>query len=133
MDKAHIIQLCIPYLIALGFMALDILTGIIKAAKNKELNSTKMREGMYHKAGSVLAMFFGVAVDCGKISIDFGTSVPVAAFIATYIVLMECASIIENLGAINPELVGANLAGLFTKLQDRKGAKDDDEKTDSVH
>lgn len=115
----------IPYLIALCFMGMDILTGIIKAAKSKELNSTKMREGMYHKSGSVLAVCFGALVDRGQTAIDLGATVPVAGFIVTYICLMECASIIENLGAINPELVGSNLAGLFTKLQNKGDNKHD--------
>ena len=40
---------------------------------------------------------------------DLGINLPVAAAICTYIVLMEIGSAVENIGAINPDLVPAKL------------------------
>lgn len=106
------------YLMVACFIALDFITGLVKACKAKNYNSSTMREGLFHKCGSILCVVFGVMVDYGQQFIDLGITVPVASAICGYIILMECGSIIENIGAINPEIVPENLRQLFGKLAD---------------
>lgn len=101
------------------FIALDFLTGLVKAFKDKSFNSTIMREGLYHKCGSVLWVVFGVLVDYSQQFMDLGVSVPVASAICVYIVLMECGSIVENLSVINPELVPENVKAYFAKVNNK--------------
>lgn len=110
-------DLAIPFLVVSSLMLLDIVTGVVKGAKEKNLSSSIMREGAFHKTGSMLCIVFGVAVDYGQTVLDLGITVPVALGLCTYIAVMECGSIIENLGAINPELLGDTFKGFFQKLK----------------
>lgn len=104
------------YAIVGGFIVGDLVTGTIKAFKEKKFNSSTMREGLYHKCGSILTMCFGAGVDYAQSFIDLGLKIPIAEMICTYIILMEIGSIIENLGKINPEIVPSKLQKYFSKL-----------------
>ena len=76
-----------------------------------------MREGLYHKAGSVLCIVFGILVDYSQNFIDIGVTIPVAVSVCVYITAMEIGSIIENVCGINPEIMPDNLQQFFTKLR----------------
>lgn len=91
--------------LALAFMVIDVFTGVLKAVKNKELNSTKAREGIYKKASFILFIAFGYLADYAMGYVDMGFSFPAAATICTLIIVTEAISVLENLGQINPELV----------------------------
>lgn len=105
------------YVITFLFIALDFITGLIKAGATGTFTSTKMRTGLFHKVGLILCMILGILVDYAQTFIDLGISVPVAAAICAYIILMEIASIIENVCQINPELLPDKLAGIFGGLK----------------
>lgn len=108
------------YLITALFIALDMVTGLIKAFKKKNYTSSIMREGLFHKCGSVLCVVFGILVDYAQTLVDIGVSVPVALSLCVYVILMEIGSIIENLCTINPEIMSEKLQGFFTKLNGGK-------------
>lgn len=91
--------------LALAFMVIDVFTGVLKAVKNKELNSTKAREGIYKKASFILFIAFGYLADYAMDYVDMGFSFPAAATICTLIIVTEAISVLENLGQINPDLV----------------------------
>lgn len=100
-----------------AFVALDFITGMIKAFGTKSFTSTKMRHGLYHKVGLVLCILLGVLIDYAQAYFDFGISLPVATTICAYIVLMEISSIAENILEINPELQGGKIAALFESFR----------------
>ena len=87
------------------FMMVDVLTGVLKALKNKELSSTKAREGIYKKASFILFVAFGYLADFAMDYVDMGFKFPAAVTISTLIILTEAISVLENLGSINPDLV----------------------------
>ena len=87
------------------FMMVDVLTGVLKALKNKELSSTKAREGIYKKASFILFVAFGYLADFAMDYVDMGFKFPAAVTISTLVILTEAISVLENLGSINPELV----------------------------
>lgn len=99
-----------------AFILFDLITGLVKAFKEQDYSSTIMREGLFHKCGSILCTVFGVLVDYAQSVVDLGVTVPVAASICTYIILMEAGSIIENVGAINPEILPEKVKSFFSKL-----------------
>lgn len=107
----------IIYEITFAFVALDFVTGIVKALKEKEFTSTVMREGLFHKVGSFLILGFGALVEYAQNYIDLGVSIPFATAICSYIILMEIGSIIENIGKINPNIIPSVIRKHFTKLQ----------------
>lgn len=101
------------YVITMGFMALDFLSGMTKAVCLGELRSTKMRQGLFHKSALILCMVLGVGVDEAQRVMDIGFSVPVSSSICIYIVLMEISSILENICQLNPELMPEKLRLVF--------------------
>lgn len=100
-----------------AFIALDFITGWIKAVATNSYASAKMREGLFHKVGLALCVIFGYLVDYAQDYIDLGITVPVAAAICVYICLMETSSIIENICKINPDIMPEKLASLFGGLK----------------
>ena len=104
------------YVITGSFILLDMLTGLIKAFKEKKYNSSVMREGLFHKAGSVLVIVFGCLVDYAQSFVDLGVTVPVALSLCAYIILMEIGSIIENIAVINPDILPDKIKVFFEKL-----------------
>lgn len=91
--------------LSVAFMMVDVFTGILKAVKNKELSSTRAREGIYKKASFILFIAFGYLADYAMDYVDLGFNFPAAATICTLIILTEAISVLENLGQINPDLV----------------------------
>ena len=92
---------------------LDIVAGIASAASRGDIDSTTLRQGLWHKLGSILAMALGLALEyaCDVLPLDI--SLPLFVPIASYIVLMEACSIYENLKLLNPELHIESLEDLF--------------------
>lgn len=104
------------YVITVCFTLFDLITGLIKAFKENNFESSVMRQGLFHKCGSILCIVFGFGVDKAQGFIDLGVTVPVGSAICGYITLMEIGSIIENIGTINPEIVPKKLKSFFKKL-----------------
>ncbi len=100
---------------ALVFILLDFLTGIAKAAHNKSISSTIMREGLYHKFAEVVVIVLAALIDIGCSHLQLGFDSPLLIVTCSYIVLMEVASILENVGEMNPELAGSKVLALFKK------------------
>ena len=103
------------------FIVADFVTGIVKAVKCKQFSSENMREGLYHKCAELFAMIFTFFIQFALPKIGFTINFPLSAMIVSYISIMEIGSIIENVGIINPQLVGP-LSEIFEKI----GGKKDD-------
>lgn len=104
--------------LALAFMVIDVFTGVLKAVKNKELNSTKAREGIYKKASFILFIGFGYLTDYAMDYVNMGFNFPAAATICTLVIVTEAISVLENLGQINPDLV--KLVAPFLSVLNKK-------------
>lgn len=104
--------------LALAFMVIDVFTGVLKAVKNKELNSTKAREGIYKKASFILFIAFGYLADYAMDYVNMGFNLPAAATICTLVIITEAISVLENLGEINPDLV--KLVAPFLSVLNKK-------------
>ena len=99
-----LLDICI---ISCAFILLDIICGVIAAAKNKVLDSSIMRDGLYNKLAELL--FMGLAILCSyALTIEpfneLGVPPEILYLVAVYIAGMELLSIIENICKINPEL-----------------------------
>ena len=104
--------------IALVLMGMDILLGLAGAVKDRDVQSSKMREGLWHKAGSigliVLAYILEVAVD----HVDLGLVFPGVLAVCAYIIVMEVGSCLENLVVLNPELRNNPIMKVFATRED---------------
>ena len=77
--------------IPLGLMAIDVLTGVIKAWSQNDFKSAIMRAGLAKKAGEIMILVVGELI-------SFGLMLPEAVMngISFYIIFMEIMSILEN-------------------------------------
>lgn len=101
-------------IIVLIFIAFDVLTGWLKALATKTTDSSIMRKGLFHKLGEIVAIIFGYVCEYTLPYVGVEISVPFAVAIGTYIVLMETASIVENIAVMNPSLAKI-LGNVFSK------------------
>ena len=115
------------YIITGAFILLDFVTGVIKAFKKKEFTSSLMRQGLFHKAGSIVVIVFAGLVDFAQGYMDLGISIPLTTTVCVYITLMEIGSIIENVCIINPSFIPSKLQSYFQKLKEVKEADTVDE------
>lgn len=101
------------YAIVAAFIALDFVTGLVKAVATGTFQSAKMRTGLWHKTSLVLVIILGLLVDYAQIYMDLGVNIPVAGAVCAYISLMEISSVLENVCKINPDLMPDKLVELF--------------------
>lgn len=99
--------------IACIFMVLDLVTGFVGAVVNHEVQSNKMKAGLFHKCGFMLAIVFGVVCEYAMSYVDLGFTVPIQMAVCTFIICIEIMSILENLGKISPELAGSRFLKIF--------------------
>jgi len=100
-------------IITLAFIALDVVSGFVAACVNKCVDSSKMKTGLYHKCGFVLAIVLGIVCEWSLSFIDLGFTVPIQIPVCAFICLTEIASILENLCKITPELTDARFMRIF--------------------
>lgn len=112
--------------VTLGFILFDIITGIIKAVYKEGLNSTVLRQGLFHKLSEILAVGGAWLLEYAISYINLGISLPLINVVSVYICIMELISIIENICIINPQLYK-----LFKPyLEKLKGENDNENKRD---
>ena len=92
-------------IIVLVFIILDCVTGILQACKNKELNSTKMRNGFFNKVAFIMVMCLAIICDYTMLFIDIGLNIHLLKVVSIYIVTTEIISILENIGKMNPNIL----------------------------
>ena len=105
---------------ALGFTAIlivmDYITGVAAAASRGDVQSSKMREGLWHKLGEVGAIILAyVVADEGRyIGLPYQVNALIPA-VLIWISVMEITSILENLAILNPALADAGFLQIFKK------------------
>ena len=90
-------------------MAVDWLTGTALAIKNKSWNSSKAREGLWHKCGSVFCVAAALMTDLllglvinniPGLQLSFSYSVMLFPLVTVWYILSELGSILENSAAM---------------------------------
>ncbi len=105
-------------LIVCVFIAADLVSGIIKALSSGTYESAKMRAGLFHKLGELMAWALCYAVDQFSPALGIALPFQLTSAVTVYIVIMEIGSIVENIGIINPE-IGKYLTGIFEKVREQ--------------
>lgn len=96
--------MCKIILVVLVFIAVDVIVGVVKGVCTVGFKSMKMRVGLFHKLGEILAVGFGYLCEYSFPYVGINISIPVVSTICIYIVLMETGSIVENLSEISPNI-----------------------------
>lgn len=102
-----------PVIVALVFNGLDLVSGIITAVKNHEIQSSKLRDGLFKKVGFLLCYFVAWLIDTHASLIGFNLNTPILPIIITYVCITELVSILENICKINPDILPDKLMELF--------------------
>lgn len=103
-----------PIVLSVVLMLFDIISGFGGAAKQGVIESGKMREGLWHKAGFlgliILATVWEIVVlwiNFDAVSKGAGVIVPefpAVSAICAFIAIIELVSICENLCVLNPQI-----------------------------
>lgn len=111
-----------PEAIIIGLTAilivLDYATGLLKAFATRIVSSSKMRAGLYHKAGYVTVIALAFLLEHGQQYVNLGFAVPLIAPVCLYIIFAEVVSVLENAVALNPELVHSGIFKVFLNSND---------------
>lgn len=112
-------------LVAIGlvFNALDIISGIVKAWKNHEIVSSKLRDGIFKKSGFIMLYALGYLVDNYGLYIGFSFDFSLLKFIMLTVVITEIVSILENLDDLTGE--HTIITDVLNKLHISKGGETD--------
>lgn len=102
-----------PIIVALVFNFLDLITGTITAVKNKDIQSAKLRDGLFKKVGFILCYFVAWLVDTQGSRIGFQFGVAILPIIILYVCTTELVSILENICKINSDILPEKLMELF--------------------
>lgn len=109
------------YICTGSFILFDIITGLLKAWHNKNIDSTILRQGLFNKLAEIVAVAFAAFIQYGGQYIHMGIDLPVVAVVSSYICLMEFISVIENLCEVNP-----HLAKVFEKYLKKAKEKEEE-------
>ncbi|MFU0591367.1 phage holin family protein [Gardnerella leopoldii] len=111
-----------PEVVTIGLTAilivLDYVTGLMKAFATRTVSSSKMRAGLYHKAGYAVVIALAFLLEHGQQYVNLGFTVPLIAPVCLYIVFAEIVSVLENAVALNPELVHSGIFKVFLNSND---------------
>lgn len=92
-------------ILVVAFICLDVITGLLKAVYEKNLESECIRKGLIHKLGEIIAVAVAFLIEYSQtviLSINF--DIPIVKGVCIYIILMEILSVLENICVINPQL-----------------------------
>ena len=109
--------------IPLGLMAIDVLSGVIKAWAHNDFQSKIMRAGLAKKAGEIVILVVGELVSFGLLLPD-----TIMNCISFYIIFMEIMSILENADALGipiPKFVKDVINNVDDQLQNGRHDKED--------
>ena len=91
----------------LGVKIIDMILGLLKAWKNHNYRSSKMREGLVAWVAEMVAIIFVIGIDY-----ILGLNFMLCGFTTALFIYKECGSVLENLaecGVELPEIVAEKL------------------------
>lgn len=109
--------------VAVVGILLDVATGFIKALFEKNIDSSIIRLGGKHKVSELLIILFSFYIEKGLKYISIDLPFNPVTLVCGYIIVMECISIIENIGNMNSKCIPPRLSEFFKKLSEWKEIK----------
>lgn len=108
-------HLIVALILVAILVAVDLVSGFAAAWATKNVQSSKLREGLWHKAGYAFVISAAMACEWGAANgLELGFEVPLVIPVCVWICFMEIVSILENAKKMNPDI--ENVPG-FEKLK----------------
>lgn len=114
-------------IITLVMIILDVILGFSGAVKEKNVQSMKLREGLWHKAGFIGLIALGFILQYAATIADLGYQIPAVDVICIYIILTEAVSAMENICVLNPTLIDSPLGFIFNIFKNTKKIEEAEE------
>lgn len=113
-------------LLACIMMLCDVLTGFVGACIRHEVSSATMREGLGHKVLVlvIIAIAYVLGVGLSHVS-GVNVTIPSTEVVCGYVIVMEVASVLENVRKAWPDFDTTGLAQAFKGMTDKEAANDD--------
>lgn len=89
------------------------LTGFAVAVKEKNIVSSKLRDGLFKKCGFIACYVLAYTIDKNGVYIGMNVEVKILPIVISYVVLTEIISIIENISRLNPDIMPDKLLEMF--------------------
>ena len=102
-------------LITCVMIVLDVVFGFAGAIKQKDVQSSKLRDGLWHKAGFMGLITLAYVIQYTAQHAELGFDVPSVMAVCVYVIVTEVVSVFENLCVLNPNLVDSPLGAIFRK------------------
>lgn len=106
--------------VALLFNLIDLVTGLISAVKAKDLQSTKLRDGIFKKIGFLICYILALMIDTYGSEVGFVISIKLLPIVISFVCITEVVSIIENLSKITDILPEKLLTIFHISKEDNK-------------
>ena len=104
-------------IMACVMMLADVIVGFSGAAVRHDISSTKMREGIVHKIMLLVLIAVAYVLGVGLVHVSgMNAEIPSTEVVCWYVVVMELASILENISKAWPEFSGTSLFKYFSKM-----------------
>lgn len=110
---------CYIFIVPMVMMLFDYITGVMKAWHANAISSSKLRDGLNHKAGECIIIL--IAVFLQK---TLGTPKEITIFVSIYIIIMEIISIIENLDEVGVKIPSWVKTKLLAIVEDNEDGKE---------
>lgn len=106
-------------MLACLMMCADVLTGFVVAVINNEVSSTAMRKGLLHKVLTLILIAACLAIEIALTHmVVLPYDIPTCEVVCGYVVVMELASVLENIGKGYPDFADSAVFKLFN-LKDK--------------
>ena len=98
-------HLIVALILVAILVAVDLVSGFAAAWATNTVQSTKLRKGLWHKAGYAFVISAAMACEWGSVhGLELGFEVPLVIPTCVWICFMEIVSILENAKKMNPDL-----------------------------
>lgn len=119
-------HLMVALILVAILVAVDLVSGFAAAWAIKNVQSSKLREGLWHKAGYAFVISAAMACEWGAANgLELGFEVPLVIPTCIWICFMEIVSILENAKKMNPEL--ENVPGFEKLNKDNEEDKEEEQ------
>lgn len=105
------------FIVTMILIVIDFISGVSAAAKNGELSSKAMRNGLWHKFAYMLVIGASATMDYATKHMEIGVSMPIFIPVCIAICLTEITSTIENCIKLNPDIKNEKIISIFNKFE----------------
>lgn len=99
--------------VAIVLNILDFITGTLAALRHHDIQSSRMRDGLFKKFGFVVLYVLGWAWEKWGAGIGLPMGHTVLTAVCVYVCSIEVVSLLENINKLNPQIIPEKIMSLL--------------------